>query len=755
MTIEKILFVTQTLGHKEACGIGLIGRLLGETLVKSKKYSFEILYTDSEKELENKIIEISPKVIIYNYHPHTTPWVHKQTLRNRFSTIIHIMLHHDVHQQMIDSYIPSKHFGFKYIVSADPCLKGNDHVFLVNRLIPPYQPKPYVDRDIPVIGFQGFGPRHKSFHKIAEKVQEEFEEAIIRLHIPFSFYRDPMGNEAKNRVAEVMSIIKKPGIKVEASHDLLSTQQLIEFLSQNTINCYFYDALPNTGLASSPDYALAARRPIAVTKSHQLRNFIELRPSICIEENSLKNIISLGTAPLEVLYNSYAEENVLNDYEKTIDYIIKNHKPSLAIVSSHNTNCAYAHYTDALKDFLHPIFNVEIIDLKTSQLLRQEGENYQKMSKTHIDQICIRLQEFDLVNVHLELGLYGASTESILSRILRICQASGRLILAVHTIDYKGAQNGHSHVYQQIMQALKRRPSSNPFHLITYLPQDSTLIKKMHAIDDVTDFPLFFLTNERRKKIQQSRNPNVWKKQFGFKKEDITIGMFGLLSAHKNYLHALRTLNLLPAHYKLLIVGEAHHMNIKEWKVDPVIQEMVSYLDDHPALVGRVIFTGRRDDAKYFEDLANIDFLLLPSFEVGQSGSATLSTGLELSCAILKSNTSNTSGYEAYFSNCFETFDIGNYYETKHKILNFDKTKLLNLNKKLESFSEVQLRQIYMDIYELMKETIPIQLSWQPPKTLPVSIHPTRSLPARMILKVLPKPVKSILTSVLGFLRRS
>ncbi|PWU14083.1 MAG: hypothetical protein C5B45_05025 [Chlamydiae bacterium] len=416
----------------------------------------------------------------------------------------------------------------------------------------------------------------------------------------------------------------------------------------------------------------------------------------------------------------------------------------MAIVSSHNINCALAHYADALKDFLCPIFNIEIIDLKTS-LLRQEGENYQKMSETHIDQLCARLQEFDIVNVHLELGLYGTSIESIMSRMLKICQASGRLILTVHTIDYKEAHKGHSHIYQQIMQTLKQRPPSNPFHLITHLPQESALIEKMYAINNVTDFPLLFLTNERRKKFQQSRNPNIWKKQFGFKEEDVTIGMFGLLSTHKNYSHALRTLNLLPAHYKLLIVGEAHHMNIKEWKVDPVIQEMVSYLDDHPALVSRVIFTGRRDDAKYFEDLANIDFVLLPSFEVGQSGSSVLSTSLELSCAILKSNTLNTLGYETYFSNCFETFDIGNYYETKHKILHFDKTKLSNLNKKLKFFSEVQIRQIYTNIYESMKETHPIQLSWQPPKVLPVSISPTRSLPTRMVLKVLPKPVKSIL----------
>ena len=317
--MKKILFVTQTLGHKQACGVGLIGQLLGESLIKSKKYDFEVLFIDSEQDLKHKILASTPSAVIYNYHFTTTPWIRKQRLRKKFSNIIHIMLHHDIHQQIIDSYTPRNNFGFKYLVAADPTLKGNDHVFLVNRLTPPCKPKTYVDRGIPVIGFQGFGLRRKGIHKIAEKVQEEFDEAVIRLHIPFSFYEDPEGKEAKSRVAEVMSIIKKPGIKVEASHDLLSTDKIIEFLGENTINCYFYDYLPGAGLASAPDYALSAGRPIAVTKSHQLRNFIGLSPSICIEDNSLKDIISFGLKPLENLHNSCTEESVLRDYETMLD----------------------------------------------------------------------------------------------------------------------------------------------------------------------------------------------------------------------------------------------------------------------------------------------------------------------------------------------------------------------------------------------------------------------------------------------------
>lgn len=421
-------------------------------------------------------------------------------------------------------------------------------------------------------------------------------------------------------------------------------------------------------------------------------------------------------------------------------------KPRLAIVSSHNICCALAYYADALKDFLTPSFDVEIVDLKTSLLLRQEGENYHKMSEAYIDELCARLKEFDVVNVHLELGLYGTKTEQITSRILKICQAAGRLILTVHTIDYKGPHTGHFHVYEQIMNALKRRPSSNPFHLIAHLASERALIEKVYGLTNVSDFPLIFLTNERREHFKKKRTP-AWKKQFGFKESDITLGVFGLQSAHKNHIHAFRTLNLLPDNYKLLVIGEAHHMNVKEWQVDPVIQEMVTYLDNHPALADRVFFTGKRDDAKYYEDLANIDFVILPSFEVSQSGSATLSNGLELCCAILKSNTMNSREYQTYFPDCFEVFDIGNYYETKNKILNFDQTKLENLRSRIDSFSEVQLRKMYMDIYDSMKSSVPVELKEPLSGSFTAVISP--SLPSktfvRRVYNRMPRPVQAVL----------
>jgi hypothetical protein len=276
--MNNILFVTQLDTNNSSCGIFLIGKLLSETLEKSKKYNIKTCYLNNYTNLYEQIMIHNPICIIFNFHETTTPWLDGFKLKTEYSNIKHIIIHHDMHQQKIDFFDARNFNNFENVISPDPTLIGNKNVFPVNRLIPPYNPKSkYIENGIPIIGFQGFGAQHKGISRIAHAVQEEFDEAIIRLHIPNSFYGDPHGFEAMRRVNEVKSIIKKPNIKIEHSHNLMSTNEVIDFLNQNTINCYFYDYLHGAGLASSPDYALATDRPIAVTKSHQLRNFLNLK----------------------------------------------------------------------------------------------------------------------------------------------------------------------------------------------------------------------------------------------------------------------------------------------------------------------------------------------------------------------------------------------------------------------------------------------------------------------------------------------
>jgi hypothetical protein len=233
---------------------------------------------------------------------------------------------HDMSQPIADSFRPEANHGWQFIIADDPSVKETKHVFTTNRLLPGAPTVSYVEPEKPIIGFQGFGPPHKGIARLAHKVQEEFDEATLRLHIPFGFYEDLIhgykGSNAYARANEVKQIITKPGIDVIITHDLLDTQQIIDLLAQNTINCYFYDYLDGCGLASSPDYALAAKRPIAVTRSHQMRNYWDLEPSVLIENSSIKQIIANGTTPLEPLYKAYSKESVWQDYTRVVNAML-------------------------------------------------------------------------------------------------------------------------------------------------------------------------------------------------------------------------------------------------------------------------------------------------------------------------------------------------------------------------------------------------------------------------------------------------
>ena len=322
----KVLFVTQTLGAKAACGIGLMGDVTGKVLLQHPELHFDMIYTDSMHETQERILSFDPQVVIYNYAPGTTPWMDDPQMRAPFPHIKHVRIMHDMSQSIADSFRPEFNHGWQHIIADDPSVKETKHVFTTNRLLPGSPTVSYVEPEKPIIGFQGFGPPHKGIARLAHKVQEEFDEATLRLHIPFGFYEDLIhgfkGSNAYARANEVKQIIRKPGIDVIITHDLLDTQEIINLLAQNTINCYFYDYLDGCGLASSPDYALAAKRPIAVTRSHQMRNYWDLEPSVLIENSSIKQIITNGTAPLEPLYKAYSKESVWQDYSRVVNALL-------------------------------------------------------------------------------------------------------------------------------------------------------------------------------------------------------------------------------------------------------------------------------------------------------------------------------------------------------------------------------------------------------------------------------------------------
>lgn len=317
--------VTPTLGEKAACGVALYGKLWSDALVDLESYNFQILYTDSINDTINTIQKLQPQVVFYMWHVSATNWMSDPVIRNQFPQIKHVAIHHDLTQDIVDNFSIEHHNGgFPYAITANPTIVGKHNVFVTTKLIPPSPTIPYQESSIPIIGYQGFAFAHKGIARLAHQVNQEFDECILRFHMAKSWFSDPNGMGIIQRINEIKAAITKPKIQVQVSTGMMETQDLVNWLSQNTINCYLYDFPLAAGLASAPDYAIAARRPIAVSNNHMLRHFADCTPSVILSEhNTLMQIVANGFSPIEPLYQAYSKENFLQDWSKIIDHLIR------------------------------------------------------------------------------------------------------------------------------------------------------------------------------------------------------------------------------------------------------------------------------------------------------------------------------------------------------------------------------------------------------------------------------------------------
>lgn len=312
--MSKILFIT----HRERqCGVFEFGRDIFNAISSSQKYEFIKAECESLADLEQAIDLHKPKGLIYNYHPSVLPWVctrmAKGIYRNNIAKINlpQIGFIHEITQTIADTatayrnrYIlgPSElrlNALFDYYIAADPTLLlKNPLVFKTGRLVPEFKGEPHTP-GIPTFGSFGFATPKKGFTRIIELVQREFDTAIIRLNMPSADFGDPDGSRAKAIANECRSLLKKPGIKLEISHDYLTKDQLLQYLSENSLNIFLYEDKQGRGISSATDNALAVKKPIAVSDSPMFRHLLSIYPQMNAEINPLKEILNRGFQPLE------------------------------------------------------------------------------------------------------------------------------------------------------------------------------------------------------------------------------------------------------------------------------------------------------------------------------------------------------------------------------------------------------------------------------------------------------------------------
>ena len=301
--MKNILFIN----HKQKqCGVYQYGYRMGMILSKSIEYNFIYCEVDSQDEYLKLIEDYNPSGIIYNYHPDTMNWM-SNVLINNFNKIIHYGIHHEG--------TPAIPILFNNYILNDSTQKDNKNYFSVPRPIFENDNLQYSTPSIPTIGSFGFGFNNKGFERLCKLVNEQFDEAVIKFHIPFSYYGDNDGQLAKSMIEKCKSLLTKEKIKIVASHEFLTDEGVLRFLSENTLNAFLYDDAQSRGLSSVIDYAISVRVPIAITKTNMFRHISNTTPSICVEDRALKEIIKSGVEPLQQYRDKWSNKNLITKFE--------------------------------------------------------------------------------------------------------------------------------------------------------------------------------------------------------------------------------------------------------------------------------------------------------------------------------------------------------------------------------------------------------------------------------------------------------
>jgi len=314
MDSRPILLVS----HRDArCGIFQFGKNLAAALSHAQRFEYQYVECGDAGELAATVERLKPRATIYNHHVATMPWLNvTETRRYAFAQI---GIFHEVTQSTSDAVDSAL---FDYTVAADPTLLlRNPRVFKTGRYVEPYvnrQPVPAV----PTIGSFGFATGGKGFERLVREVHEEFDEARIRLQIPYSHFGDRSGEVARASAQACREIVTKPGIQLEIGHDFLSTEALLDFLAQNSMNAFLYDDVEGRGISSVVDYALAVGRPLAVSTSSMFRHVHDARPGIVVGPSSLKEILHRGNDPLDRFRLEWTPENLAWDYDRIVAAVL-------------------------------------------------------------------------------------------------------------------------------------------------------------------------------------------------------------------------------------------------------------------------------------------------------------------------------------------------------------------------------------------------------------------------------------------------
>jgi hypothetical protein len=286
----NVLFFNHKINN---CGVYQYGKRVIDILHKNIEINYIYKEIDCIEEYNTIINEHNNiKAIIYNYHGSTMSWLNFSNIQK---IIKNIGIPHESPEHLFDiicNIDPNAPESYNRFSLPRPIYENVDELISISSLyndptinddIQNFINK-YTDTNIPIFGSFGFGFDNKGFDKIIKYVNEQYNSAIIKFVIPIAHF-DPEPNRVYRLKHLCMNIPIKPGIKIMINHNFFSTNDILKFLSFNTMNIFLYDTMHGRGISSTIDYALSVKKPFAISDSYMFRNIYS--DEICLYKNSI------------------------------------------------------------------------------------------------------------------------------------------------------------------------------------------------------------------------------------------------------------------------------------------------------------------------------------------------------------------------------------------------------------------------------------------------------------------------------------
>lgn len=177
--------------------------------------------------------------------------------------------------------------------------------------------KPKPKNKILNIGSFGFAGDHKGFDDIVKMVNDQYDEAVINLHITNAYYGDVEGVHQHRIIDTIKNIERKPGIELNITTDFLTNDQILDFVYRNDIIILAYKG--SRDISGVPDYVISANTPIAVSNAGSFSHIYN--ENIDISLHKIPEILEYNNKSkyVESLRKDWSRENMVACFTKLMN----------------------------------------------------------------------------------------------------------------------------------------------------------------------------------------------------------------------------------------------------------------------------------------------------------------------------------------------------------------------------------------------------------------------------------------------------